>query len=226
MKIVFLNAWNGKIKISLRKFISDHIWTTDVFCFMEADKQFQQNCDDLLIDFEHVECQKNVIGENGCFQSTYINKKMVLMESLSVLNDDHEVGMGLYTKIKLKIPCSILNVHGVALPGNKLDYSKRIRQSREIIEFMKMIDGPKIIGGDFNLEPNTESVKMFEKNGYRNLIKEYNITTTRNHLSWDLYPDKQLFADYVFVSPDIKIKSFEVPDIEISDHLPLILEIE
>jgi hypothetical protein len=29
-----------------------------------------------------------------------------------------------------------------------------------------------------------------------------------------------------FVSPEIKVKSFKVPDVEISDHLPMILDFE
>lgn len=33
-------------------------------------------------------------------------------------------------------------------------------------------------------------------------------------------------ADYCFVFPEVKIKSFEVPNIEIFDHLPLILDFE
>ena len=37
-------------------------------------------------------------------------------------------------------------------------------------------------------------------------------------------PDFQKFADYVFVSPDVNVESFSVPDIDISDHMPLVLE--
>jgi endonuclease/exonuclease/phosphatase family metal-dependent hydrolase len=37
---------------------------------------------------------------------------------------------------------------------------------------------------------------------------------------------KQPFADYIFITPDIKVKNFEVPDLEISDHLPMILDFD
>ena len=76
---------------------------------------------------------------------------------------------------------------------------------------------------------DTESVRMFEEAGYRNLIRDFDIKTTRNQISWDMWPDlpKQLWADFVFVSPDIKVKSFVVPeDDESSDHLPMILEVD
>lgn len=67
---------------------------------------------------------------------------------------------------------------------------------------------------------------MFEKNGYKDLIKDYKIPTTRNKVAWKMYPDNpQLYSDYVFVSSGIEVKSFSVIENEISDHLPLILEI-
>lgn len=227
MKIVFLNAWNGKVGRSLWEFFEKQKESTDVFVLMETDINFQKKADQILADFTSFKANKEVDNEDEFFQTTYARNINKILVSNAVLDDDRNIGYGLYTKIQSENQIlNLINVHGIALPGNKLDNPKRIEQSKAFIDFMKKVDGPKIIGGDFNLEPDTESVQMFEKNGYRNLISEYKIKTTRNHLSWDLYPNKQLFADYVFVSPDIKIKSFEVPDIEISDHLPLILEIE
>ena len=123
----------------------------------------------------------------------------------------------------------LANIHGKARPGHKLDTPTRLRQSKVIINFFKDKHGPKIIGGDFNLLPETKSVQMFEEAGYKNLIKDYKIKTTRNMLAWGTLKkseEKQCFADYVFTSSDVKVKSFEVPDIKISDHLPLILSFE
>ena len=84
--------------------------------------------------------------------------------------------------------------------------------------------------GDLNLLPQTESVALFERAGYRNLITEYNIKTTRGTLMRKLYPQFehgpygfQEFADYTFMSSDLEVQSFEVPDVPISDHLPMIL---
>lgn len=73
--------------------------------------------------------------------------------------------------------------------------------------------------GDFNLDPDTKSLKILERN-LKNLIKEYKISTTRS----SLYARQHKFADYVLVSPGIKVINFQVPDIAISDHLPMILE--
>lgn len=83
-----------------------------------------------------------------------------------------------------------------------------------------------IIGGDFNMFPENESIRMFEKNGYQDLIKNFGIKTTRNRIAWEKYPETpQYYSDYIFLKGDLQIKTFSVPENEVSDHLAMILEI-
>lgn len=119
---------------------------------------------------------------------------------------------------------TVANIHGPAFPGNKLDTNLRLEHSSKIKKFLDSKKGVKIVVGDFNLLPETQSIKLLEQN-MRNLIKEFNIQRTRSKLS-PFYgqTDFQKFADYTFVSKDVRVKSFEVPKLEISDHLPMILE--
>jgi endonuclease/exonuclease/phosphatase family metal-dependent hydrolase len=107
-----------------------------------------------------------------------------------------------------------------------MDTVERVRFSSDIIDFFKDKNAPVVIGGDFNLEPPTKSVGVFKEAGYRDLIDEHDIKTTRNHFAWDLYPGNELYySDYVFVNDKLKVKNFEVVDNEVSDHLPLIVEL-
>lgn len=120
----------------------------------------------------------------------------------------------------------ICNIHGISFPSSKLDTKLRLNHSKRIVDFLKDKDGIKILTGDFNLLPQTNSIKLLEGN-LRNLIKEFNIGRTRSNLSpYYKKPDFQKFADYTFVSKDVKVKKFEAPNVEISDHLPMILEFE
>ncbi len=107
---------------------------------------------------------------------------------------------------------------------NLLDEMGVLVNKYKVKEIMDKQKGAKILVGDFNLLPETESIKVFETN-MRNLIKEFNIGITRSNLS-PFYgkSDFQKFADYTFVTKDIDVKSFEVPQVEISDHLPMILK--
>jgi endonuclease/exonuclease/phosphatase family metal-dependent hydrolase len=114
----------------------------------------------------------------------------------------------------------ILNLHGT-WSKDCLDSQRSVRQSRYIIQAAQRKNIPTIITGDFNLLPDTESIKMFNKN-FVNLIKKYKIKTTRPKK--DGY-DLQV-VDYIFVNDKIKVNSFEVIETDISDHFPLILDFD
>jgi len=120
---------------------------------------------------------------------------------------------------------TVVNMYGTSTPGDKLDTPARLAQLKVLKEFLARVAGPKIVCGDFNLSPETRSIMMLEET-MKNLIKEFSIRTTRSILNEKKYVGQtiQRFADYTFVSPDIKINSFEVPNIPVSDHLPMILE--
>lgn len=119
----------------------------------------------------------------------------------------------------------IFNYHGIPKPGDKLDSPERLEQSRKIITVLKNITGPKILCGDFNLNPETKSIGLLEQE-MRNLIKEFHIKSTRNRISWENHKNIQYFADYIFISSDIQVKNFQVPYYEISDHLPMFMEFD
>lgn len=125
-----------------------------------------------------------------------------------------------------KGPVSFFNFHGVFHPGDKLDTPQRLRQSDDVMTFMQKFRGAKVIGGDFNLMPQTRSVRKFEEGGYRNLVADYKVKSTRSSLSpyWNT-PEKQLFADYVFTQ-GVKVHDFYADDVLVSDHLPLVLKFE
>lgn len=153
----------------------------------------------------------------------------------SYVNGDFET-LG-YNAIYVTVPhgastLTICTVHGISLPGDKLDTPARLAQSEKLLAFLRVRPGETIVMGDFNLLPDTESIRMIERAGLRNLIRDYGITTTRGALVKKLHPEYALtplgfqeFADYAFVSPGVTVKAFAVPDVPASDHLPLLLTI-
>ena len=116
----------------------------------------------------------------------------------------------------------ILNFHGLWNGGGKGDSDDRLLQSDRIIEFMKTLSDPFLICGDFNLLPDTESLKKLEDFGLRNLIKEYGIVSTRT----SFYKKENKFADYALINEGVEVKDFKVLPDEVSDHSPLYLDFE
>ncbi len=229
MKIVFLNALVGKVP-EIKKFILDQISDTDVFCFQEAGHyNVDIFCKEYLSSqYQLFTCQKPLDQNNIMVNATFIKKNISVIQTQIIGQKEENIGLGLLTQIKDKNNniFNICNFHGFPWPGDKQDNSDRLTQSELIINSLKNIDGPKIIGGDFNLDKDIKSTQIFEENGFRSLIKEFKIGNTRNQLSWQQYPDsKQYFADHLFISPELKVTYFAVPYNEVSDHLPLIIEV-
>ena len=227
MKIVFLNVWGDHVQDSLVPYLEEHAKDTDIFCFQEATDNMKLRCKAAFTDFIESSDYK-YISDNEYFpMSIYTNKNMQVLSSGTLMADGMDRGLAMYVEIKTQHGSMfVCNVHGRSRPNEKLDNPGRLMQSRDIIDFFKNKLEPVIIGGDFNLFPETESIQMFKKQGYRDLIEEFGIDTTRNHLVWDRYPIKMLYSDYVFLNDKVVLKSFSVPKNEVSDHLPLILEIQ
>jgi len=117
-------------------------------------------------------------------------------------------------------PQTIINFHGLWNGRGKDDAEERLLQSANIVNFISTLAHPFVLVGDFNLNPETESLKTLEAFPLRNLIKEHGITSTRSHL----YTKESRYADYAFVTGEVDVANFKVLDEPVSDHLPLFLE--
>jgi len=107
------------------------------------------------------------------------------------------------------------NVHGV-YTSDKKDTEKSLLQSSFIIEKLKEKKIPTILLGDFNLLPSTKSMEIIGKN-YKNINEMFKVSSTR--------PDGKLI-DYIFTNKEFLVKSLKAEKTDISDHYPLIAELE
>jgi endonuclease/exonuclease/phosphatase family metal-dependent hydrolase len=242
MKVIFLNCQHGSLEKKLIQFVKSQIVSTDIFCLQEVTLDLQEKLISILDGYNFV--FKN-IKVNNKFTSNYgqtifykKNINFIKGDTLEVFKNRYpNYGFLQYIDIQYKSKkVRILNLHGLSQPGHKNDTKNRIKQSKNILSNL-LLKETNILGGDFNLNPNTRSLRIIENSNLINLIKSFDIKTTRNEYAFRnaqefskkrdyKFYGKQLYADYCFVSPKIKVKKFEVPDIEISDHLPLILEFD
>lgn len=117
----------------------------------------------------------------------------------------------------------VLNYHGIWTRG-KLGNEKTLAACQKINALALETKSEVIICGDFNLFPDTPSMKLFEGN-FVSLVDKYNTKTTRP-TSNELNGTARNVVDYVWVSKGIKDNNFKVLDTNVSDHLPLILEFD
>ena len=117
---------------------------------------------------------------------------------------------------------NILNFHGLWVFRKwHSDTPNRIEQSQAIMDFIAGLKGRTVLCGDFNLTPETRSLRMLEDSGLRNLVREEGVKSTRTREFWR---SRDVFADYVLVSEDVEVRDFGVIDEAVSDHLPLYLD--
>lgn len=243
MKIITLNIWGGRRNQLLLEFIKNH-QEVDVFCFQEvyhnappepAESKYANDNFNLFTDIEGV-----LTEHKGYFKPHFIDYyglAMFVKKDIEVIkegdisvyeipnyqvgDDNHPRNLQFVTFKNDNKEVTVANIHGLWTGINKKDTEDRLEQSRRIKTFLSSISGVKILCGDFNLLPDTESVKIIESIPLRNLVADYGVTSTRT----SLYNKPDKFADYIFISKDIEVKEFKVLPDEVSDHSPLLIEI-
>lgn len=229
MKIIFLNTWHSTLRDELRAYIKKHLHDTAVFCFQEAHEEDRAHYKDLFGDFIAHTTDRQQTDGSWFSNVTYVRKDIPVNEHGNLFTTyevDEKLGIVGYVTLTLEgKELTVCNVHGFPQPGHKLDTDERLHQSQKILETFSH-KGAVIIGGDFNLLPHTQSVGVFSNYGFKNLIEEYDIKTTRNKITFERFPQNiQYYADYAFTSPTIKVKDFVVPEEIVSDHQPLELTV-
>jgi endonuclease/exonuclease/phosphatase family metal-dependent hydrolase len=112
----------------------------------------------------------------------------------------------------------VTNLHALYQINDYKGDSERVSKMIQKILSNLDMNGPLILCGDFNLLPDTKAMKSF-KGKLRNLTVESGEESTKTSIS-----KKAHVIDYVLVSEKINVLNFEVPDIVISDHKPLVLD--
>ena len=115
----------------------------------------------------------------------------------------------------------IIDVHGI-WNLTRMGDDRTVAQSEFIIAELLRDKMPTIVAGDFNLLPESQSIKMLGRY-LTNLSVEYKLKTTRPKSDDD---KKCMVVDYIFVTNDIKVKDFTAVDTDVSDHLPLVLDFD
>ncbi len=249
MKILSLNAWGGRVNPEILDFVAAWNGRADAFCFQEmmrdtGETEFDPVLDpreirrtvetfsELLPDYEHR--FSNFYGDDYGL-ATFVHRDVgIRAVSECLVYGQHPrrpLAPGYEGEHCRKILITelgndvrLVNFHGLWIRGyGKGDHDHRIEQSRRILETLHPFGVPTVLMGGFNLDPDTESMGMLERAGFRNLVKEYGITDTRTPL---YEKTVSRYADYALVTPDVPVTDFRVlPDV-VSDHAPILLEIE
>jgi len=122
-------------------------------------------------------------------------------------------------------PISIVHTHGLRDLNGKMDTPERLAQARRLAELATEISKPGdrlVVCGDFNVEPDSETFRLLREIGLTDLVTSRGFAGTRT----SHYTKPGRFADYMLVNDAVAVIDFDVvPEPEVSDHCPLVLEI-
>ncbi|MCG6919151.1 MAG: endonuclease/exonuclease/phosphatase family protein [Deltaproteobacteria bacterium] len=100
-----------------------------------------------------------------------------------------------------------------------LKFRHRHYQLQELHRMVKDVDRPVMVAGDFNVFWGDQELQLFlAATG----LTSANGNGQPSHPS--RAPRRQL--DYIFHSPEIKITDFFIPQVQLSDHAPLICDFD
>lgn len=126
-------------------------------------------------------------------------------------------------------PVVVAHMHGLWIPEGKHDTPARIEQAHKLLRLLEdvaEVGDSVVLCGDFNVLPGSQTFKVLQ--GLSDLVVGGGHNSTRTPLYYN-DPKKKgepLFADYMLVSPGVKVKKFEVVrNPVVSDHCPLVLDI-
>lgn len=246
MKIITFNTWGGRAGLAgIKSFVKKHN-NVDVFCLQEIwqtnDESLIEAMDERLVINLLEEIAASLPGFRFYFRpqyrniyglATFVRKEITLLEEgeLFVFKEqgfenpiaigNHARNIQYVTLVTPSGPVTIVNFHGLWNGLGKTDTADRLLQSQKISNFIKSLSNPCVLAGDFNLSPETQSLKILEEACPRNLVSEYGVTSTRTCY----YQKPGKFADYILCN-EVEVAAFEVLPDEVSDHAPLLVSIE
>lgn len=105
-----------------------------------------------------------------------------------------------------------------------MDTPKKIKEAQKIVELIKN-KKPFIFSGDFNSHPNTQVIKTISRLTPF-MDKTNKPTWTKQPFSYKDFSETELRwkLDYVFTSKELECLNYQLVDINISDHLPVIVD--
>ncbi|WP_299629056.1 endonuclease/exonuclease/phosphatase family protein [uncultured Tateyamaria sp.] len=120
---------------------------------------------------------------------------------------------------------SVTHMHGLRDLMGKMDTPARAAQAKRLLQMVEQVSEPgdvQVVCGDFNVEPDSETLAILSQAGLSELVLGCGFTSTRNAQ----YKKPGRFADYMLINETDAVRNFDVVyDPEVSDHCPLVLTI-
>lgn len=250
IKILTLNIWGGELLDRVINFIRKE--DPDIALLQEVNN----GMDSLNSKFKSIDILRKELGFPYCsFEPLFLdirsgnkipqgnaifsrfpigNQKAIffdipfgefnLEEIKSNLGKNQFLSMGM---LKTDVNVNSRNINSYSVHGiwgfDGEDSARRLKMSKIIVEEIKNRKDV-ILAGDFNLKPSTKTIKNIE--GYLQNVFGKELIRTFNMKHKKLPGYATAAVDMIFVSKHFKVINHYMPNVDVSDHMPLVCEIE
>ena len=246
MKILQLNAWTGRIKDGLTRFIAEGDF--DVVCLQEA--IWSDNCSNYLeMYIDTVEKIQRATGYKYVFKSSNYGTRTLdgrqfevgnaILSKIPFKGTEEHVVFGEYEVAKSLDKCqsaiakhryttqavvldndiAVVNYHGY-WRKDPLGCKEAEECMEKVADIIKAHGLPVIMCGDLNVI--SEAPAMRKLDFLQDLTAKNEIKTTLRNLRFV----KDVACDHILISKGLNCEKFEVIDAPVSDHRALIAEIK
>ncbi len=242
MKLLQLNMWGGRLMPQIEDLLKSE--KPDILCIQEAIsfsvngaglfipiEQIQANFDFPFLSFAPVFSFNYMKGTarfgNGVMSRHPISKTEVVFTHQkhkdNFMWDESDGNMRNFVHSVVSVnskPCNVISHHGYWVHSHKNGNEETLRQNRMIADYVKELNGPVIVAGDFNLVAKSESMNILNE-VLDNLTLKHNLKTTRTNLT-----TKTEACDFILVNDGVKVKKFCALEEVASDHQALLLDFD
>ena len=118
---------------------------------------------------------------------------------------------------------NLMSWHG-AWTAPPTDTFETMRQAKMVAEYIESLDSPFLLGGDLNNVPNSRTVGLI--NRVANNLMDFGKIKQTTHPKVHKIVPRGFLVDYIFTSKHFTVEKLTVPEITVSDHLPIVAELE
>lgn len=247
LKLIQVNIYAGKYWDALIEFLKTE--NPDFITAQEVTSGRENRIDDKTADlFELLKRELNLVGAyhkdfdvdgNGHMGNAVLTRhkiassKAVILKPYRMVTHDEFVShefFPTFPRHALDATISvdgrvmhIISTHG-AWTAPPQDTDETLRQARLLANYLSLLEEPFLLAGDFNNIPDSKTIGLINAVS-NNLMTGSGIKQTTHPKIHKIVPRGYL-VDYIFASKDFKLRSIRVPEVTVSDHLPVIAEVE
>jgi len=174
---------------------------------------------------------------NAVFSKFLINThRTIVLNTFRAITYDEIEGAGA-SDIRPRLPRHIIDaqldidgkqIHAISWHGAwtapPSDTPETLRQARVVSEYLKNLEAPFILGCDVNNVPGSKTIGLIDDAAVNLMIGEGIVQTTHPRVH-KIVP-RGFLVDYIFTSHHFKLLRLQVPEVLVSDHLPVVAELE